>query len=387
MSFALHSLAGSLPFGFRREMASQFGGIVPYGSRGGFAIRFKLDGVEHRISSVPVRDRWFAISSRELALEVLEEIRREIRATGDVVAAVAPYMSRSKLLGVERRWKEWVDVLRERKDAGQLSRKRFEELEGHLTRGHLETLRERPLQALDYAALETLQADLFRRGLAPKSVHYVLADVRTFLRWCARRKWIHTVPEIPTTLVGEHRPTIPTRDEQRARIAGIRENSRGYFLARGLLGIRNQEAIRANLEDYRRGPDGRDELAIQGKGRTFRVLPVPAELAAWVRAHRPALAAARTPLFPHPETGTRVSQSWVGRTWRAMERKLRLPHVKPNEALRHTFGTRSVERLMGEGMSREEAQAAVMRIMGHTSRATSDRYVKLAAETMRGAVE
>ena len=42
---------------------------------------------------------------------------------------------------------------------------------------------------------------------------------------------------------------------------------------------------------------------------------------------------------------------------------------------------------MGDGMSREEAQAAVMRIMGHTSRATSDRYVKLAVETMRGAVE
>ena len=35
---------------------------------------------------------------------------------------------------------------------------------------------------------------------------------------------------------------------------------------------------------------------------------------------------------------------------------------------------------MGDGMSREEAQAAVMRIMGHTSRATSDRYVKLARD-------
>ncbi len=75
------------------------------------------------------------------------------------------------------------------------------------------------------------------------------------------------------------------------------------------------------------------------------------------------------------------------REWRAMERNLKLPHVKPNEALRHTFGTRTVERLMGEGMSREQAQAAVMRIMGHTSKATSDRYVKLAAETMRGAIE
>lgn len=381
------ALACPLSFGFRREMAAAFGGIVPYGTRGGWAIRFKLDGVEHRISSVPIRDRWYPLAARELAEEILEEIRREIRATGDVVAAVAPYMARSKLLGVDRRWREWVDVLRERKGAGQLSRKRFEELEGHLSRGHLDAIRERPLQAVDFADLEALQADLFRRKLAPKTVHHVLADVRTFLRWCARRKWITSVPEIPTTLVPEHRPTIPSKAEQRQRLEAIPENARGYFLARGLLGIRNQEAIRAELVDYRRGQDGRDELAIRGKGRTFRVLPVPAELAAWVRANRPALDEAGAPLFTNPETGGPWSQSAIIRTWRAAERLLKLPHVKPNEALRHTFGTRTVERLMGEGMSRDEAQAAVMRIMGHTSRATSDRYVKLATDTMRGTIE
>ena len=93
------------------------------------------------------------------------------------------------------------------------------------------------------------------------------------------------------------------------------------------------------------------------------------------------------PLFENPKTGGRWSQSAIIREWRAMERAAKLPHVKPNEARRHTFGTRSVERLMGEGMSREEAQAAVMRIMGHTAKATSDRYVTLAAEIMRGTID
>lgn len=391
MTATAPTLASALPFGFRREMAREFGCVeIHHGSP---VVRFIVDGRVHRISAIPVGARWLKIRSRETAEEILEEIRREIRASGDVIAAIAPYMAHSRLLAVERRWKEWVEVLRVRRDADQLSRRRFEELEGHLTRGHLDALRLRPLQAVDYAALEALQADLFGRGLAPKTVHHVLADVRTFLRWCARRRWIASVPEVPATLVPEHVPTIPSRDEQRARLAGIPDGSRGYFLARGLLGIRNQEAIRANLADYRRGAwdeeSGRwlDELVVHGKGRVFRVLPAPGELATWVREHRPALAEAGEPLFPNPETAGRWSPSAIIRTWRAMEKRLGLAHVKPNEALRHCFGTRTVERLMSQGMSREAAQEAVMRIMGHTSRATSDRYVKLAAETMRGTVE
>lgn len=366
-------------------MAQRFGSIEKHGGK--WAVRFVIEGQNHRITAIPIGSRWIPITSRDLAEEILEEIRREIRASGDVVAAIAPYMARSKLLAVERRWNEWIEVQRSREGAGQLSKKRLEELAGHLSRGHLDALRERPLQAVDYAGLEVLQGSLFDRGLSPKSVHHVLADVRTFLRWCARRKWIHAVPEIPATMLDEYEPTIPSKEEQRKRLEGIRPEARGYFLARGLLGIRNQEAIRADLVDYRRSADGLDQLSIRGKGRTFRVLPVPAEVAAWVRANRPVLAEAGVPLFENPKTRGRWSQSAMIREWRAMERNLKLPHVKPNEALRHTFGTRTVERLMGEGMSREQAQAAVMRIMGHTSKATSDRYVKLAAETMRGAIE
>lgn len=384
-AFAPPSLAAALPFGFRREMAQRFGSVERSGNR--WAIRFVIDGRNHRITAIPIGSRWIPIVARDQAEEILEEIRREIRASGDVIAAVAPYMARSRLLGLERRYREWIDVQRARADAEQLSRKRLEELEGHLDRGHLDALRERPLQAVDYAALEDLQARLFAKGLSAKSVHHVLADVRTFLRWCVRRRWIASEPPIPTTLVPEHAPTIPSRDEQRARLAGIPDAARGYYIARGLLGIRHGEALRLEVADYRRGQDGRDELLIRGKGRRFRVLPAPGELAAWVREHRPPLAEAGTPLFVNPKTGGEWSLSALIREWRAMEKRLGLAHVKPNEALRHTFGTRTVERLMGEGMSREEAQAAVMRVMGHTSRATSDRYVKLAAETMRETIE
>ncbi len=83
----------------------------------------------------------------------------------------------------------------------------------------------------------------------------------------------------------------------------------------------------------------------------------------------------------------RIEQSSMIRAWRRMEKTLKLEHVKPNESLRHCFGTRTAERLIREGMSREEAVVALMPVLGHTSRATTDRYVKLAAETLRGVIE
>lgn len=393
MSAALTILADRIGFGLRREMAKRFGYVEAYGRKGGFCVNFQHEGRRHRISSIPIGNRWIPISTRDLADEILEEIRAEIRRTGDIITSVAPYMARSKLLAMENRYREFCEVKRKSVEAGQLSAKRLSELEGHLSRGKLDLIREQPLQAVNYASLEALQADLFSRGYKPKTVHHVLADVRTFLRWCARREWIKGVPEIPVTLLDEYEPTIPSVEEQRQRIAEIPADARGYFLARGFLGIRHQEALRAEISHYRRGPwddehgRWRDELSIKAKGRRFRVLPVPADLAVWVREYRPALAEAGASLFLNPHTRQPWSQSSLIRVWRSMEARLGLPHVKPNEALRHCFGTRTAERLIAEGRSRDEAQAAVMAVMGHVSKATSDRYVKLAAELLRGVIQ
>ena len=385
-------MADRLPFGFRREMAKQFGYVEKYGTKGRYCVRFQHEGKIHRVTSVPVGSR-FVPMTEELATECLDEMRQEIRRSGDVIAAISPYMAKSKLLAFSRRWLEFCDVQRERMETGQLSRKRYEELSGHLSRGKLSAIAEKPVHAVRYAELETLQLDLLKRGYAPKSVHHVLADVRTGLRFFERRSWIESVPEIPMTQLDEYEPTIPSKEEQTARIEAIEPEWRGYFLARGQLGVRNKEAIRADLVDYRRGPwdeetqTWRDEWSIKAKGRRFRVLPATHELATWVRAHRPALAEPGTALFPNPKNGNRISQSSMGRTWERMEKKLDLPHVKPNEALRHCFGTRTAERLIAGGMSREAAKRAVADILGHVSMTSTDRYVKLAAETLRGTIE
>jgi integrase len=59
---------------------------------------------------------------------------------------------------------------------------------------------------------------------------------------------------------------------------------------------------------------------------------------------------------------------------------------RPNEALRHCFGTRTAERLLREGQGESDAIRMVMSIMGHTSDSTSRRYIQLAVEVLRYAV-
>ena len=68
------------------------------------------------------------------------------------------------------------------------------------------------------------------------------------------RREFPAAPDIPRAPVPHHIPEIPTLNEQRALLDAIPMESPELFLARGLLGVRDEEAARANLADYRRGP-------------------------------------------------------------------------------------------------------------------------------------
>ncbi len=245
--------------------------------------------------------------------------------------------------------------------------------------------------------MEALQEHLLgEKGLSPKSTHHVLTDVKTCLRWIARRKGFPPAPDIPATAVPRHIPKIPSIVEQRAMLDAISWNKRGYFLARGLLGVRDEEAARADLEDYRWGIDeNSDSWFIRAKAGHNRLVPVPTELARWVREHhRPGPCEAGTPLFTNPESiGPR---SDAGRWSPSARRRVMLSAMKqigrpnawrPNEALRHCFGTRTAERLLSEGQGEHDAIRMVMSIMGHTSDSTSRRYVQLAVEVLREAIK
>jgi integrase len=56
--------------------------------------------------------------------------------------------------------------------------------------------------------------------------------------------------------------------------------------------------------------------------------------------------------------------------------------LRPNEALRHAFGTELAARLLQGEHSQADASRLIMAIMGHTEFGTSMRYVKLATASM-----
>lgn len=386
-----------LSFGMLRHMARTFGSVVTRKRRGKtrYGLRFRVDGDEYYSWSVPLGERNIPYSTQDLVEGILDEIRGDVRRGVDPIAAISPYLRNSKIYEFEKFWDEWIDQQQARVAAGQLSNDWVRVLARYSANGYLDPILHESIYVLDYDHMETLQAHLFERGLSPKTVKQVLTSVRTCLRRLARRRGFPPAPDIPETRQTLHVPVIPSIKEQRALLEAIPWNVRGYFLARGTLGVRDEEAARANLEDYRYGetPES-DSWHIRAKGGRDRLLPVPSELAQWVRAHHrigPSLAG--TPLFTNPDS---YGGTGDGRWTKSARRRAMLKAMQeigkpgawsPNEALRHCYGTRTAERLLRDGNRQHDAMRLIMTIMWHTSAETSGRYIQLATECLREGVE
>jgi integrase len=386
-------------FGILRQMAREFGGVVArtYKGRKSFGLRFRIEGREYCSWSVPIGTRKLRYSTREMASDVLDEIRGHVRLGVDPLAAVSPYIKDSKLFAFTHFWDEWTSRLVDRSKSGQIHKTRARNANAYARLGHLDPILSASIFELDYGYMETLQQHLLlTQGLAPKSALHVLTDVRTCLRWVARRRGMPQAPELPHTRIPEYIPDIPSIEQQRALLDAIPWESRGYFLIRGLLGVRDAEAARANLEDYRWGEDeNSDSVEIRAKGEKNRLLPVPVELAVWVRAHhRPGPCEVGTPLFTNP--GSYGTASDQGRWKESACRNAMLKAMfdigkpkawRPNEALRHCFGTRTAERLLRDGDAEGDVFRKLMLIMGHKSAATNGRYVRVAVDLLRGVLK
>jgi integrase len=194
--------------------------------------------------------------------------------------------------------------------------------------------------------------------------------------------------------VPEHIPSIPSADVQERVLAAIEWRKRGVFLARGLLGLRPSEARNASLPDYQFDPSDRwkDVLTVpKSKSNRYRLLPVPRPLAKWVREFRPVgnlhdASAEPTPLFDNPRGETGRWEASSERRILKSAMKICGVEYRPNEFLRHAFGTITTNRLLSEGYSEGDVCRMVMAIMGHTEAKTSTRYVRLATERMERVV-
>ena len=276
-------------------------------------------------------------------------------------------------------WARFVDAKRRQKGLGA---RRVAELASYPRRGYFAPLDGMPAFAIGYADLEDLRDWLGEaRGLAPKSVRHVVADLGTCLRWLARRREIPAAPELPAVRVPDHRPRIPSPGAMARILEAIPAEARGLFLARGRMGLRPAEARRACLGDW---DAEAGVLTVRGKGDRVRYLPADAEVADWLAAQAGAGFGAE-PLFPNPETGGRWSESATRRAWMAASRRAGevdeagRPRFRENEGLRHAFGTHAVNR----GVTLDRAG----KYMGHSDPKTTARYAKLSTATLGEVVQ
>jgi integrase len=370
------------------EYAKTRGKVRP--DKGRWMIDIWADGERYKLRHMPVvGGGWLPFRDAETARDVLSMIRSAIANGATEAQAIAPYLRNNHdRFKVKSAYERFLEQKESEAGAGEIRAERVRDLRGHLRRGWLADLEGLSIHEVDYVHLEALKSKLIAKH-SPRTTKHCLDDFRTFLRWLYKRQEISRVPEFPPVRVPEYFPNIPTPQQQDAMLSSIPEAQRGFFLARGYMGLRDEEAARALLEDYRLGetPDA-DELVVRGKGNKYRVVPVDSAVALWVRANRPVgpLIEAGVPLFPNPRTG---------RPWAMKSRRVVMVKAmeaagfrgKPNECLRHCFGTRSAARLLQGGHGQGDAIRMVMSIMGHTTAESSRRYVKLATHTLRPAMQ
>ena len=316
---------------------------------------------------------WVRISGPVLAREILDSIRADIRGGTPPLQAIAAYLPHEAPdLLFRAAWEAFLEAKRTQRRRGgrQLSAKRLAELEGYDRRGYLNGLFDRLTHQIDPEILEAWADGLFARGLAPGSIHHIVANMGTCLRWLHRRRKVRAIPELPTVTVPEHQPRIPSEQAQAALLAAIPEELRGQYLARGHMGLRPSEAWRLAGADWDRGAR---TITVRGKGDRVRTLPLAPTVEAWLLAHGPERGStlARVPLFTNPrgEASGWWSASASRRVWLAACRAVGVV-FKENESLRHAFGTHLAA---DEDIDMERLSQA----MGHTSPKTTRRYAKL----------
>lgn len=362
-----------------REMARHFGtvGCQRKGGRVYWFVDCRVDGKRLKLRGFDLRGRWVLFADEAAARAALEEIRADLRRGLTELQAVGDFLP----TGNPDSWfvSHWRRFLTAREAEGrQLSAARLRDLNSYERRGLLEPLARVPVHTISYGTLEDwrnwLQGLKKPDGtprLAPKSVRHALTDVGACLHWLVRRGDLGRHVEMPSVYVPEYAPKIPTPEAQDRLLAEIPWELRGAFLARGRMGLRPSEAVRANVEDY---DLERDVLTVRGKGGRVRFLPADAEVARWVRETHGGkkLREAGTPLFPNPRSPLRRWDHHATRKVLLKAMKRVGLKLRPNEAMRHAFATDAVNR----GVALER----VGHYLGHSDTRTTRRYAKLAGE-------
>ena len=205
---------------------------------------------------------------------------------------------------------------------------------------------------------------------------------------------------LPRTAVAALLETVAP-DQESTRRTDWAERDLALILTGLLAGLRAEELLRADVGDIRTTDDGAAVIHVKGKGGKERSVPIEAELVSVIDAYlasrairfpgterRKANAAAsplslwpaRSPLFVGRD-GERITRGTLqSRIKRALKRAGRDAQPVPGalvHGLRHTYAT--------ELASSDVSVYTLMKLLGHESMTTSQRYVSAAGAETRSA--
>lgn len=235
-------------------------------------------------------------------------------------------------------------------------------------REHLE-LAARSLGIADPATVTTIELTnwLGSRSWARETLRSRRASLVSFYRWMVLAGHVDTSPAeaLPRVKAAEGMPRPAPTKIYRAAIASAEPRTRLILRLAGEVGLRRGEIAQVHRRDLVEDLTGRS-LIVHGKGGKTRMVPLPTHVA---------LELERVEGWAFPgEIDGHLSARWVGKlATRA------LPDIWSLHTLRHRFATVAYEA--------ERDLFAVQYLLGHSSPATTRRYVELPKDALRRAME
>ena len=338
-----------------------------------------------RINSVPSLTGREPIETLNRAQGVLAHIRDKV-AEGVPLVTVLESFRPSGASHVLACAKRFVEYQREQADAGEISHRSVDQLEGQI-RNHWSKWERMIVYEVTTAHVDDWAREL-RKRLGPGTTTVVLAGMRSMMRWMHRRQELSTVPDFPSVKIPENDPRLLSREQQDAVLETIPVECRGIFLALADLMLRPSEARALRPAVYepvknrtdkdpagwmtvKCAADGESGNAIVRewtKTRRVRTLPVSDRLAQWIARYVPADARLTQEfLFPALRGGM-ISHSTLRTTWDRACRDAGVREVPVREGTRHSSATAA---------RRSGLPLDLIRLfLGHTDAKTTERYSK-----------
>jgi integrase/recombinase XerC len=229
---------------------------------------------------------------------------------------------------------------------------------------HMATSLRCPIDQVDRRVLLGWFAD---QVWAPETRRSYRSAARGFFGWAVARGYLVGDPaaDLPVVPLGRAVPHPVPDEVYAAALAGAAPPVVLMLRLAAEAGLRRGEIARVHSQDVQLDGDG-FSLLVHGKGAKDRLIPVPDELGAAIRA-------AHGWVFASPHGG-HVSARWVGQVCGAA-----LPGRWTLHGLRHRFATRAY------AGSRD--LRSVQELLGHSSPSVTQRYVAVTRSDLRAAMK